>query len=175
VTGFWDFGHELFKTTPETYPAKFIAGDAFDDGHICPTAPVPSSPPPSVASVNTLTELRGRISVIHATNLFHLFGEEKKLELAKRVASLLDLRPGSIIFGSDIGLQNKGEVLGASGPMFCDSPESWTEIWDGGVFEKGQVKVTTAFREIAVKGIERVLHSSSGAKLHWLPWCIEVL
>ena len=45
--------------TPEIYPAKFIAGDAFDDGHIRPTAPILSIPPPSLASVNTLMELRG--------------------------------------------------------------------------------------------------------------------
>lgn len=175
MAGFWDSGHKLFRTTPETYPAKFIAGNAFDDGHICPTAPVPSSPPPSLASVNTLTELRGRISVIHATYFFHLFDEEKKVELAKRVASLLDLRPGSIIFGSDIGLPNKGEVRAASGNIFCHSPETWTEIWDGRVFEKGKVKVTTGFKEITTKGMEDVLLSLGGARLHWLPWCVEVL
>jgi hypothetical protein len=27
--------------------------------------------------------------------------------------------------------------------MWCHSPESWTELWDGIVFEKGVVKVQT--------------------------------
>ena len=74
--GFWDLGHGLFRTTPETFPTKFLAGDVFDHAHFSPVAPVPSGPPP-VASVNTLTELRGHISVIHASSTFHLFDEEK--------------------------------------------------------------------------------------------------
>ena len=92
-------GHKLFRTTPETYPAKFLVGDAFDDAHLCPTAPVPSGGSPLVASVTTLTELRGHISAVHASSFFHLFDEEKQFDLAKRIGSLLDLRPGSIIFG----------------------------------------------------------------------------
>jgi len=126
--GFWDVGHKLFRTTPENYPAKFLAGDTFDDAHLCPTAPIPSGPPPSVASVKTLTELRGHVSVIHASSFFHLFSEELQLELAKRLASLLDTRPGSIIFGSNAGTPVKGQREGMLSMSFSHSPESWTEL-----------------------------------------------
>jgi len=98
--GFWGLGHKLFRTTPETFTTKFLAGDVFDDAHFSPTAPVPSGPPPPVALVNTLTELRSHISVIHASCLFHLFNEEKQFELGRRLVALLDPRPGSIVFGS---------------------------------------------------------------------------
>ena len=77
VTGFWDLGHKLFKTTPETYPAKFLAGDVFDEAHLSSTVPIQSGPPPPVASVDSLTKLRGHISAIYASFLFHPFDEEK--------------------------------------------------------------------------------------------------
>ena len=140
-------GHKLFRTTQETYPAKFLAGDAFDDAHLCPTAPVPSTPP-SVASVNTLTELRGHLSVIYASSFFHLFGEERQFELAKRLAALLDPRPGSIIFGSHVGMPVKGYPRSVFSSTFRHSAESWTELWEEQVFEKGQVKATTILWEV---------------------------
>lgn len=170
-------GHKLFRTTPESYPAKFLAGDAFDDLHLCPTGPVPPGPPPSVASVKSLTELRGHISVIHASSFFHLFGEEKQIELAKRVASLLDTRPGSIIFGSHAGTPVKGQRQGIFKKSFTHSPESWTELWEEQIFEKGQVKVTTRLVEMdmVAEGLDRVLPLPEGVKPHWLFWSVERL
>jgi hypothetical protein len=173
-------GHKLFRTTPESYPAKFLAGDAFDDAHLCPTAPVPSGPPSSIASVKSLTELRGHISVIHASSLFHLFhlfGEEKQFELAKRVASLLDPRPGSIIFGAQGGTPVKGQREGFRRTAFCHSPESWTELWEEQIFEKGQVKVTVNLIDVdtAVERSDRVFPPEAGAKRYWLFWSVERL
>ena len=174
MTGFWDLGHKLFRTTPETYPAKFLAGDAFDDAHLSLTAPIPSGPPPTVASVNTLTELRGHISAIHASSLFHLFNEEKQFELGKRLAALLDPRPGSIIFGSHGGMPVKGQPSAIFKKMFCHSPESWTEMWEEQIFEKGQVKVNTDLWELnVVGGKERTTSVDDGTKLYWLFWSVE--
>ena len=128
--------------------------------------------------MSTLTELRGRISVIHASSLFHLFDEEKQLELAKRLASLLDPRPGSIIFGSHGGNPVKGWVQGAFINRFSHSPESWTELWER-IFGKGQVKITTALAEVNVDTAERLGQVSpppgSGTKAHWLVWSVERL
>jgi hypothetical protein len=177
VTGFWDLGHKLFGTTPETYPAKFLAGDAFDDAHLSLTAPVSPGPPPTVASVNALTELRGHISAIHASSLFHLFGEEKQFELGKRLAALLDPRPGSIIFGSHAGLPVKGERSGTFRKMFTHSPESWTEMWEEQIFKEGQVKVNAVLRElnVVVEERRRVAAMEEGTKVYWLVWSVERL
>jgi hypothetical protein len=176
VTGFWDLGHKLFRTTPETYPAKFLAGDAFDDAHLSLTAPVPSGPPPTVASVNTLTELRGHISAIHASSLFHLFNEEKQLELGKRLAALLDPRPGSIIFGSHGGMPVKGQPSATFRRMFCHSPESWIQLWEEQIFEKGQVKVNAALWELnVISEKEGTASVDNGTKFHWLSWSVERL
>jgi len=175
--GFWDLGHRLFRTTPETFPVKFLAGDAFDDAHLSLTAPMSSGPPPPVASVNALTELRGHISVIHTSSLFHLFGEEKQFELAKRLAALLDPRPGSIIFGSHGGMPVKGQRQLLFMNMFCHSPESWTQMWEEEIFEKGQVKVNTVLTDMTVlaKRLEKTDPIEEGAMYYSLDWSVERL
>jgi hypothetical protein len=176
--GFWDLGHRLFRTTPETFPVKFLAGDAFDDANLSLTAPILSGPPPPAASVNSLTELRGHISVIHASALFHLFDEEKQFELGKRLAALLDPRPGSIIFGSHTGMPAKGPCQGIyMKTIFCHSPESWTQMWEEGIFEKGQVKVSAALRDVTTFSgrLDSRFSIEEGAKLYFLDWSVERL
>ncbi|KAG6807487.1 hypothetical protein H0H92_007295 [Tricholoma furcatifolium] len=152
--GFWDFGHELFKTTPETYPAAFIAGDAFDSNMIAPQEPcteVPSTPrPANLEALTSLTPLQGHISAIHASSFFHLFGERRQYELAQRVATLLSPFPGSVVFGSHIGRPEKGMAHGAGGEpsLFCHCPESWCDLWSGQIFEKGTVEVKATIKKV---------------------------
>ena len=151
---YWELGHKLFKTTAKEFPAHFIGGDAFDPAFF-ETAPVLDSPPttpaPALSSLNTLTPLNGRVSVIHASSFFHLFDEAKQLELARKLAGLLSPEPGSIILGGHAGQPVKGlwerRTLSSGGHMFCHSPESWRELWDGQVFEKGKVKVDVVLKQ----------------------------
>ena len=167
----------MFRTSPETFPVKFLAGDAFDDAHLSLTAPILSGSLPPVASVNILTELRGRISVIHASALFHLFSEEKQFELGKRLAALLDPRPGSVIFGSHGGMPVKGQRQPFFVEMFCHSPESWTQMWEEQIFEKGQVKVNVVLKDMTMlaKGFEKCVSVEEGAMYYWLVWSVERL
>lgn len=165
----------MFRTTPETYPAKFLAGDVFDDAHLSLIAPGPAGPPPPVASVNSLTELRGRVSAIYASFFFHLFNKEQQLELGKRLAALLDSRPGSIIFGSHSGTPIRGQRPDPFTKKFCHSPESWTQMWEEQIFEKGQVKVNTILKEVNVTSRRRVLPVWAKTKLYWLIWSVERL
>lgn len=68
-----------------------------------------------------------------------------------------------MIIGSHAGAPEKGfktEAVGGDAggktgdlTMFCHSPESWTALWDGEVFEKGTVKVETKLVEHATSGI----------------------
>jgi hypothetical protein len=140
-------GHELFKSSPETFPVPFIAGDIFDPSHLQP-APIiyeaPISPAPALSSLTSLTPLRGHVSAIHASAFFHLFDEGKQLQVAEALASLMSPLPGSLIFGMHVALPTKGfrtELFGRRSSMFCHSPESWREMWDGPVFKKGTVDV----------------------------------
>ena len=123
-----------------------------------------------------MTELRGHLSVIYAASLFHLFSEERQLELAKRLAALLDPRPGSIIFGSHSGAPVKGGRHGFYSSMFCHSAESWTQIWEEQVFEKGQVKATTILWEVPESTqLSKEFPVEKETKFYLLIWSIERL
>jgi len=155
---FANLGHKLFKTTQETYPIAFVPGDVFDPNHLEIAPPMASSAqtstgdPPSgsaldLRSLTSLNSLHGRVFAIHASAFFHLFSEEKQLHLARALAGLLSPEPGSMIFGLHIGApEKKGlqpSISRRDHHLWCHSPESWTELWDGLVFEKGVVKVYT--------------------------------
>ncbi|KAJ6577227.1 hypothetical protein B0H19DRAFT_1118752 [Mycena capillaripes] len=143
---FWDLGHQLFCSTPESFPVVFLAGDAFNPDFLA-LQPMLEEAPHSVLDLRSLTSLNGlhgRLSAIHSASLFHLFSEENQLLLARKLAALLTPRPGSIIFGCHGAQPTKGYVLGSAGKhMFCHSPETWREMWEGEVFERGRVQVNT--------------------------------
>ncbi|KAH9843587.1 uncharacterized protein C8Q71DRAFT_729122 [Rhodofomes roseus] len=174
---FWKLGHRLFNTTPETFPVPFIAGDAFNPEFLKPVPPfdsVPESPGPQLSRLTTLTPLLGHISAIHASSLFHLFDEVHQLQLARSLAGLLSPQPGSLIFGMHGGRSEKGfrTEQGAPGQtgtyMFCHSPESWEELWDGEVFEKGTVQVEAELQEIERRDIK----AAPGTKFYELVWSV---
>ncbi|KAF8207831.1 hypothetical protein K438DRAFT_1962099 [Mycena galopus ATCC 62051] len=152
--GFWDLGHELFQSTPETFPVSFLAGDIFDRTFLVPAAAVSTSTssiePPTLSNLTSLTALNGKISILHASLFFHLFNEQKQTELAHLLAGLLCPLPGSMIFGSHVGREIKGlgnQALRGSGhQMFCHSPDSWIELWEN-IFPKGTVRVEAILKE----------------------------
>ncbi|KAF7974801.1 hypothetical protein HWV62_11301 [Athelia sp. TMB] len=145
---FWDMGNELYVAP---FPVPFIEGNVFDAAHIDPTPPLyapPNSPPPALGTLTSLNPLRGHVSAIHASSLFHLFDEAHQHKLADALGALLSPEPGSVIFGSHNGLHERGFKTGAMREdMFCHSPESWAALWDGGVFKKGTVRVEAEIRE----------------------------
>jgi hypothetical protein len=178
IVEFWDCGHELFKTTSETFPAGFVAGDAFGPALIQPREPfdsVPTTPRPvDLGTLKSLTPLQGHVSAIHASAFFHLFTEEEQVTLAKQVASLLSPEPGSVIFGVHAGLPEKGlntqSISVRRGPMFCHSPESWGKLWEKQVFKPGFVKVHT-------KLVQRERGEADSPFLisNWLVWSVTRL
>ena len=91
---------------------------------------------------------------IHVSSLFHIFSEEKQLHLACALAGLLSPESGSVIFGRHVGNHEKGFIFppGHGGRQkFYHSPESWTELWDGVVFEKGVVTVQVELVQVETK------------------------
>jgi hypothetical protein len=140
----------------------FVPGDAFDPKHLevvppFTTADAPSGPAPDLRNLTSLNPLRGRVSAIHASSFFHLFSEEKQLYVARALAGLLSPQPGSMIFGMQIGAAEKGFTplgMGWEHRLFCHSPESWVQLWDGLVFEKGAVVVQTKLVQVERKNLE---------------------
>ncbi|PIL24450.1 hypothetical protein GSI_14204 [Ganoderma sinense ZZ0214-1] len=160
---FWELGHKLFKSTPETFPVPFLPGDAFDPAFLEPTAPFtasrpPPAPRPDLATLTALNALRGHVSAIHASAFFHLFDEERQTQLAHALAGLLSPEPGSMLIGGHRGQPVAGvrTDLGRrrqdGTKRFAHSPESWAALWDGQVFEKGTVRVEAVLREVERPG-----------------------
>ena len=110
-------------------------------------------PIPDLRSLTSLNPLRGRVFAIHASSFFHLFGQEKQLYVAHALAGLLSPEPGSVIFGLQVGNPGpeKGFVAHSEHRMFCHSPESWTQLWDGLVFKKGVVNVQAKLVQVERK------------------------
>ncbi|KAJ7892859.1 hypothetical protein B0H14DRAFT_959806 [Mycena olivaceomarginata] len=151
---FWDLGHELFQSTPGTFPVSFLAGDVFDPSFltlapVSTSASASSTPSPALSNLASLTTLNGQISILHASYFFHLFDEQKQTELAYLVAGLLCPLPGSMILGFHVGREKKGwrhDVIPRGQQMFCHSPESWIQLWEG-IFPKGTVRVEAVLQK----------------------------
>ncbi|PIL22630.1 hypothetical protein GSI_15321 [Ganoderma sinense ZZ0214-1] len=149
----WDLGHELYRTSPETFPVPFLQGDILDPANLT-VAPFPTSPTPlppdgfSLGEVTSLNQLHGRVSAIFVGAFFHLFTFDGQERVARLLAGLLSPLPGSMIFGSHGGLEAKDIWSPAEGTrMHCHSPESWRELWEGIFAEAGaQVKVDAILR-----------------------------
>jgi hypothetical protein len=137
----------------------FISGDVFKPEVLQlapPSYAMPSASPPPLADVSLLTPLTHHVTVIHASAFFHLFSEEQQERLARLLAGLLSPRPGALIFGSHIGLPEKGfkpknETL-AGRDVFCHSPRTWQNLWDGCAFRKGTVEVHAELSDVLRDG-----------------------
>ncbi|KAG1745263.1 hypothetical protein EDB19DRAFT_480557 [Suillus lakei] len=155
----WNLGHELFKSSPDTFPAHFVGGDALDP-EILAVAPPASiqtagTPTPNLSNLTSLNPLHGCVSAIHATAFFHLFKEDQQLHMARAFAGLLSAEPGSVILGAHTGAEEKGVinqvVRDLEVDMFAHSAGSWTAMWDGEIFEKGTVKVEAELKQVPVR------------------------
>ncbi|KAI9444696.1 hypothetical protein H4582DRAFT_2179306 [Lactarius indigo] len=178
---FWDLGHRLFRTTPDTFPVTFVPGDVFDPEHLSILPPfttnsLPVTTVPDLRTLTSLNPLRGHVSAICALHLFHLFPEDAQLRLARTLAGLLSPEPGSMIFEKHIGLPERGHWGEPSTHhcLFCHAPRSWSELWDGGVFPKGTVKVLASVTEVLKEGVANIVYPEAGS-LHLLTWSVTRL
>ncbi|KAK1227266.1 hypothetical protein PQX77_009753 [Marasmius sp. AFHP31] len=147
---FWDWGHKLFKSTPESFPAAFVAGDALDKSFISGRGlSSPNEPPTEVnlQSLTSLTPLQGRVSAVQASNIFHFFGEAEQLDLALGLVSLLRPRPGAIIFGIQLGTDGDEpgfiRIQTSGFDRYAHTASSLKAFWEDKVFAGAPVKVQT--------------------------------
>ncbi|SJL07706.1 uncharacterized protein ARMOST_11056 [Armillaria ostoyae] len=149
------------------FPARFIAADML---HLTDSSQ--DGAYTALSEVQSLDQLRGSVSAIHAAVFFHLFDEEQQLQLGKFMARLLSSTPGSMIFDTHIGLPTKGHreepiTRARTRSMFCYSPETWRPLWNGGIFPKGAIDVEASLKEFDRPDV-------AGAKYCILVWCITV-
>lgn len=151
ATGFdsdvWKLGLELISRKNH-YDIPFVAGDLFDPYFleaVYPFYTIPNCPAPSLSSLTSLNLLHGQVSIVSACHVFHRFDEAHQLQLARAISGLLSPQPGSMIIGVHSARPNHGREVEPSGEgaveRFYHSPQSWTELWDGGLFQKDTVRV----------------------------------
>jgi hypothetical protein len=172
---FWDLGHKLFRSTPQSFPATFIHGDILDPSFLAIAAPGsgPSSPVLNLQTLTTLTPLHYRVSAIFAGAFFHLFpSAEKQRYIARALAGLLSPERGSIILGVHGGLPGEEarfwEPEGTSYRMFCHCERSWREMWEG-VFAEVDGATTSANDGGGKKGVHvtaKLREEKGGPTIH---------
>ncbi|KAE9404088.1 hypothetical protein BT96DRAFT_854038, partial [Gymnopus androsaceus JB14] len=140
---FWQLGHEMFRSSQQSFPVPFLQGDILDSSFLDGVAPFtketpPNIPVPDLSTLNSLNPLRGHLSACFTGAFFHLFDEEGQKAIAIKLAGLLSPEPGSMLFGVHGSMAEKGiwHPTGSERYMFCHSPSSWKELWEE-VFGKG--------------------------------------
>lgn len=162
----------------------FVPGNVFDPEHLdlVPLFTADSPPVTTAPDLRTLTSLnplRGHVSAIYTSSLFHLFSEDAQVRLARALAGLLSPEPGSMIFGKQIGLPESGhasewEVSSTRRGLFCYTSRSWSELWDGEVFPKGTVKVLAFVTEIPRDEVAKTFPEAKNS-VHLLVWSVTRL
>jgi hypothetical protein len=112
---FVNIGYELFRDEQKLPRSHFLVpADVFDQ----------SSP---------LKEFDGKVDILHANSVFHLFNWDDQVTAAIRVAKLMRPIKGSLILGSQVGHQDPGEVSSRpgrrSGTMYRHNEKSWERLW----------------------------------------------
>lgn len=133
---FLNLGYELFRDK-ETLGAKFIQADIFD----------PSSP---------LSQLDGKVDIIHAASFFHLFSRPDQKKIAHRVVALMKPTKDTLLLGRQMASREPGEQPRLTGEgrqtnatHFRHDENTWREFWTETGEEAGGVKfdVTVVTRD----------------------------
>jgi hypothetical protein len=172
LSGFWEYGHQLFKSTPDTFPIAFIPGDVFDPAFISQRGPffsmadVEGTVMPPLNTLSSLNPVQGKISAIHISSFFHIFSEDRQLQLAKIVSSLLSPEKGSVIFGQHGTKHVKGLIEHNGATLFCHSSESWIQMWVEDVFG-GEDRVKVDAELVSGRGFISISEEEKVCLLKW--------
>lgn len=114
--GFLNLGYDLFKDR-DTFEGKFLAGDLLNpDDH-------------------SLDEINGKVDIIHAAALFHLFDWEDQVVLGTRLVKFFKKDASkAMIVGRQIGTlypRNRATYKNEDGPgWYRHNLETWQDLWD---------------------------------------------
>lgn len=114
--GFLDLGYELFKDR-DTFEGRLLAGDLL-------------SP-----SDDSLDEMDGKIDIIHAAALFHLFDWEDQVTLGIRLVKFFKADADkAMVVGRQIGTlypSDRATYKDHGGPgWYRHNLETWQDLWD---------------------------------------------
>lgn len=121
---FLDMGYDLFLDR-ETLKSKYYAADIFD----------PES--------ELMQGEKGKLDIVHAASVIHLFDLKKQKEVLKVIIQLLKPEAGSLVVGRQVATTLPGEKSATMDPnrkMFWHNDETFVKMWDEVGQEMGGVK-----------------------------------
>ncbi|KAF7329567.1 hypothetical protein MKEN_00219600 [Mycena kentingensis (nom. inval.)] len=176
---FWELGHELFKSSPKTLPAKFLAGDIFSRAFFNPDSDDSSTREGIPSTLTTLTPLKGKLTLIHAASFFHLFDEQTQLALARILTALLSPESGAMIFGVQVGRRVAGPRTrvkysedDTGEDLYTHSPESWRAMWEAVFAESGGAGEIEVHLKLKDEGQDTARAWSEDGADGWLIWSV---
>lgn len=168
VPDFISAGYELFKDEDKFARDHFIcSADVFDR-----------------SENNDLSALNGRIDILHATAVFHLFSGEQQAAVAERCIKLLRKEPGcrSLVLGAQVGnVEAKESVRRDNVKRFRHNEESWRKLWED-VYGKEEfrdvvkkVDVNAVLKERHIGGTTEQKHMGSTEEgFRWMVWQVWI-
>ncbi|PIL30037.1 hypothetical protein GSI_07949 [Ganoderma sinense ZZ0214-1] len=145
--GLYKEGHSLFRDTPDTFPVPFLQGDVLDPAFLAipeplPMDAIPTEPVPSLTGLTSLNPLRGHVSAVYLGKFLHVFDEAGQAHIARALAGLLSPESGSILFGVQGALEERGPFSPACSDwtMFCHSPESLGRLFEDAFGGPGRIR-----------------------------------
>ena len=119
-------GFDLFRDRARP-PAAFVVGDMLD------------------ADDAALAALDGRVSIVHASNFWHLFSWAQQLAIAVRLVAFFSGGDGAVVYGRQVGTAKAGPPS-RPGASFLHDQESFQRLWDQvGVLTGSRWKVEMEF------------------------------
>lgn len=106
-----EIGFELFRDRHRT-PAGFVVGNMMDDVD------------------EGLEKIDGRISIVHASNFWHLFNWTQQLAMAVRLVRFFKIgEKRAMIYGRQVGTHKAGSQL-KSASSFLHDQKTFQRLWD---------------------------------------------
>lgn len=76
-----------------------------------------------------LEKLDGEISIVHASNFWHLFDWSQQLAIAVRLVAFFSEEKGAMVYGRQVGAAKAG-TPNRAGSSFLHDQESFQRLWD---------------------------------------------
>ncbi|KIJ62353.1 hypothetical protein HYDPIDRAFT_94825 [Hydnomerulius pinastri MD-312] len=169
---FIELGYKLYSDRDKC-EIPFFVGDIFDI-ELRPFPQQSDSTSLPLTEVSNLNQLRGRVKYIYAGALFHLFDEGTQEAIARRLASLLDVRGGesAVVFGRHSAQEKEGMIDDSMGRVrYAHSPDSWERLWKRRLWKRvaGDMLVSV---EADLRTHPSVRTKARGTRMMWWSVCI---
>lgn len=144
---FFNLGFELFRDK-ETLKTTFIGADVFD-------------------AKSDLDKLDGKIDIIFAGSLLHIFSYADQITICKRMVKLLRDRSGSMVLGWEVGNETAGEHVRTttkSEKLWRHNAASFEKMWK----EVGEQTGTKW--KVEVESLKQEADKDDRNKEGWAKW-----